>query len=861
MGEDVGNLVSSIREVLQDPSSPIFLRDGIWGVSKREELWRALGSRIFDSHLDALRQCAVEVLTERDPRFELPRRERYAAGVYGKSLEHSPELRRGLAVSLALLGSDPSPLRNCTQHKADDTAALAIREIFRNADWVVWGSLDGLLPILAEASPHEFLNAVERALRQNPCPFEELFAQEDSGIFGSNYLTGLLWALETLAWEEEHFSRSCVLLAKLAEVDPGGNWANRPANSLAGIYLPWLPQTTASAIKRQSVIGKLKDDFPRIAWKLFISLLPDQKQISFPTRKPEWRKAIPDSWQEGVNRGEYLKQVEFYAELTVKMAQKDLERCAELVGHLDRLPPIAFERFMQHLGSTDFSIIPEDQLLRIWNGLVALSNKHRRFPDADWSMSNERINRIEEVAAKLAPDNPSQLHRSLFAYGSVHVHSATNAWKSERKKLRERQQGAIQEVLTWGGPDAVSQLAEEVDDSGSVGEALGKIAGPPIDACILPTALEAESQKRAMFASGYVSGRFETSGWDWVDKLDRGCWSASQTGQFLCYLPFGQKTWDRVDNWLAELEGEYWSRTSSGFFRTEDDLSFAIDKYIEYGHPSAAIACLSRNIYEDRPLDSEQAIRVLLAAGESGKPVDSLEILEIIRSLQDDPETNRDDLLEVEWVFLPLFQDRTGSLSTLGNRLAMDPTFFCTAVRTLYLPEGASPRGREYSEAEKARATLIFRLLEDWQVVPGTQLDGTLSPEAFSEWLSQVKSISEESGHLRVALGHVGQVLIHGPPDDDGLWIHRAIASALEDENAGPMRDGFTRALYNSRGAHWVDPEGKPEKELAEKYREQAERVEIEGYVRLATALRRLAEGYDREAERIASEQEDLLDE
>ncbi len=60
------------------------------------------------------------------------------------------------------------------------------------------------LPLLAEAAPIEFLRRVEQALLSDACPFDEIFAQEDSGIFGRNYMTGLLWALETLAWESDY---------------------------------------------------------------------------------------------------------------------------------------------------------------------------------------------------------------------------------------------------------------------------------------------------------------------------------------------------------------------------------------------------------------------------------------------------------------------------------------------------------------------------------------------------------------------------------------------------------------------------------------------------------------------------------
>jgi hypothetical protein len=65
--------------------------------------------------------------------------------------------------------------------------------------------------------------------------------------------------------------------------------------------------------------------------------------------------------------------------------------------------------------------------------------------------------------------------------------------------------------------------------------------------------------------------------------------------------------------------------------------------------------------------------------------------------------------------------------------------------------------------------------------------------------------------------------------------------------------DGFRTELYNSRGAHWVDPTGASERELATKYRAQAEAVEQAGYHRVATILRELAASYEREGDRLAT--------
>jgi len=67
-------------------------------------------------------------------------------------------LRKGIAEGLAILGSQPESCANCSQGKAEATCILVIRELLTDADWVLWGSLNRLLPTLAEAAPGNFLD-------------------------------------------------------------------------------------------------------------------------------------------------------------------------------------------------------------------------------------------------------------------------------------------------------------------------------------------------------------------------------------------------------------------------------------------------------------------------------------------------------------------------------------------------------------------------------------------------------------------------------------------------------------------------------------------------------------------------------
>ncbi|TDA68680.1 MAG: hypothetical protein D9V47_07995 [Clostridia bacterium] len=856
-GNPYGEWLGKMREIALRPGTPLVQRDGAWKVVARYEGWYALGPRIFDEHLDRLKEVAVSVLRERDPQFELSPDERYAASIHGKVLTHSRLLRNGLAESLALLGSHPKALASCSFGKAEATAVLAVREVLAGADWVLWASLNDLLPLLAEAAPGEFLDAVENALNSDPCPFDTVFAQEGAGIWGSNYMTGLLWALETLAWDAEYLTRTVVILGELAARDPGGNWANRPANSLSTILLPWLPQTCAPVPKRRAAVATLLNELPDVAWKLLLALLPSSHQVSSGSCKPVWREMITDDWSRGVTQREYWEQIAAYAELAIGAAKQDLSRLAELIDRLDDLPPPVRDQLLAYLRSDTVVSMPQADRLRLWTELVDLVSKHRRFADAEWAMKPEVVDEIAAVAECLAPDAPIYRHQRLFSERDFDLFEEKGNYEEQRKKLEERRQKAANEVFAAGGVEAVLEFAQAVETPWRVGVTFSMIASNDAQGKILPALLESETKSLAQFAGGFVRGMFRGRGWQWVDSIDTSQWTPSQKGQLLAYLPFTPDTWKRVARLLEEDESPYWSKTNANPYEAEEGLERAVDCLVQYGRPHEAIRCLEHLRHTKRPLDSQQAVRVLQAvlhSSEDAHAMDVHAIVEVIKALQDDSGTNPDDLFQIEWAFLPLLDRHHGAAPRLlEQRMADDPAFFCEVIRTVFRSKKEKHPVEEPTEQQKNIATNAYRLLSEWRTPPGSQKDGTFNGAALTAWLEEVKAACVESGHLEVALTMVGRVLIYTPPDPDGLWLHHSAAAALNAKDAKDMRDGFRTELFNSRGVHWVDPEGREERKLAEKYRTQAEQVEARGYHRLASSLKKLAASYERGAERQAS--------
>lgn len=587
-GEQPETWLSSIREVLQLPDSPLRLQNGVWSVKNREEFWDALGSRVFDDHLNNLKVCAELVLRERDPQFDLKNDERFSAAIYGKLPEHSSHIRKGLAETLALLGSRAEQLVNCSQDKPEITAALVVRGIFDSADWVNWGSVNDVLPLLAEAAPGEFLTAVELAVAATPCPFDELFAQEGGvGLGGRNYLTGLWWALETLAWDDEFLVRAAVALGTLAERDPGWQWTNRPSNSLTTIFLPWLPQTVASVEKRKVAIKALSRESPIAAWELLLSLLPTHHGVSTGAHEPLWRRTIPTDWKDRPTQEEFWQQVSGYADLAVDVAISDLTRLVQLIGHLDHLPKPASTRILNHLASDEIKDASEEVILEIWKSLTVLARKHRRFADAEWALSSDFVSQIESTAAAIAPQKPQDLYCELFSGRDWDLYEEKGNWREQERKLEARRQEAIRKVLRIGGIEAVHAFAEVVESPVQVGFSLASLGDQDIDSQVLPDLLGAEDEKHKQFATGFVCGNYRHQGWLWVDSIGSESWLKEQIRQLLTCLPFTTETWERAERLLGDEAAEYWKKAVVNPYQADGDLYTAVDKLIEHNRPRA----------------------------------------------------------------------------------------------------------------------------------------------------------------------------------------------------------------------------------------------------------------------------------
>lgn len=284
-----------VQELLQLNDSPVWSLGNYRGVISKIDSLFAIAGAITQGDLDHFFGIAKIVLGEDDPALDLPEKERWAAAIHGKKREFSSALREGISETLVLLAVHGKHLFGKRfGFDGELAAAELVRQLLNPLDTRKLEANDHDLPLYAEAAPEEFLSIIERDLRLVTPATLGLLRPVDTGLFGSPARTGLLWALEGLAWNPATFPRVVKILGRLSEVKINDNWANKPIGSLSSIFRAWMPQTAADHDTRLKAMRMLLEKHPAIGWEICLQQFGAYgNSVGDYAHKPKWR---PDGY-------------------------------------------------------------------------------------------------------------------------------------------------------------------------------------------------------------------------------------------------------------------------------------------------------------------------------------------------------------------------------------------------------------------------------------------------------------------------------------------------------------------------------------------------------------------------------------
>jgi hypothetical protein len=600
----------------QSAAEPLFLRfhDNVV-VASREDTWHLLGGSISKEQLERFRELALLVLDEDNPTFQLEPEKRWLASLFGKVPSLSAEFRRSIVESLALMMIYPTKDVDTGLDFHGTVHWVLERALPRRATWQRWASFGNNLKVIAEAAPDVFLARVEEDLSSPDPELPKLFQDQSSSFLVGAIHSDLLWSLEGLAWNPAYLCRVAVALARLAARDPGGTYANRPGNSLQGIFLPWLWQTTATTAERIRVLAVVVEAEPAIGWKLLTSLLPvNRPTITHPTHQPRWRP-----WAEGWSRAGIQSQIPQYesalADLVIRVAGDDPRRWADALPGMLYLGPVTTNRVFTVLGAIAGQTLTTDETsFPLWRKVRDILAKHERYASAEWAFPASVRDHLAALCDRLSPTDPVLLHHYLFDDYPVDLPGVDpqEDLRDYDARLSSTRVAALREIVSSSGIEGVHRLLGHSKDANAVGWLAGQERLLCADEIGLPEILESSDDRRLAFAAAYLRSRHAYEGWDFVGTVSMAGWSAQQLARFARCLAFNRETWEWVRRFGPEVEREYW-RNVRDFLRQADigQVRFAAESFIAVGRPFAAADVVHSAVHDKVSVPSDFIAKVL----------------------------------------------------------------------------------------------------------------------------------------------------------------------------------------------------------------------------------------------------------
>lgn len=401
---------------------------------------------------------------------------------------------------------------------ATDRVDAIVRKLLLNADRQRWWSLSGEFRLLAEAAPKAFLDAIEDSLDQAEPPISALFGRDGDGLFDTEHLSGLLWALESLAWSPDLMQRVTHVLARLDVIDnPPGRYSNRPANSLRAIHLLWSPQTFAPLDQRLGALDFIRRREPDAAWKLMLRILPRGHDSLSPSPPPRWRDYSVDQ-VEVVTHGLIGRGAAAISERLLADAGSSGKRWTELLEHLAGLPNL--QAGLAALERAESSITDDANRDKLWKKLRQLLHHHRSFPDAEWSMSGDLLDQLEKIYDRFAPVDSLQRIAWLFGSNVELPNPSQGGWQAAQKEMDAARVEVARSLYAEQGAAGVLALARLVETAGYLGKALhdGGLRGSDLDA-LVEIAVRSDNLRERDLAHGLIAVAFRDLKEPWGEAL------------------------------------------------------------------------------------------------------------------------------------------------------------------------------------------------------------------------------------------------------------------------------------------------------------------------------------------------------
>jgi hypothetical protein len=862
-GESYDTYSEKLYKWLEVESPPLIKIGSSWRLTSPLDAWTNLSKNLLAKDFKKLKECFLEIMKEINPVLELNPEHRPMASFRGKESLYSAWCREGLTQSMILIGLYGDKLRFQINLSTQDWVDTIIKELLYGAPGGLWVSRDSEMPLIAEASPKSFFESAYHSLSLDDKPILDMFIEEDGFISTTSHHTGLLWALEGLAWTEEYVFNASILLAKLATFDPGGKLSNRPINSLREIYKPWHYQTLASFEDRFKILEQIIKKEHEIGWELLTGMVTKGRSTAFPTHTMRWR-LFEHSFEPRYTWMEIFDTHSQVIELLIEHFDYSEKKLIDLLDKSEskEIQPADREKILSFIDSNLDNIVITDN--SAWHHLRNTLHHHRSYPDAPWALPEKILKRYEDIYKKFEPSDPVEQVVWMFNDNWPNFPEGLDkkglSIKEQEELFVQRRVKGLKALYQGFGFQKVKELTKTLKETWIYGDTLARIIEEEDEVLSLCEYLKEDEGPVLHFIQRFIFRKSLINGIDWVfelyEKLKEAEFKDSQLARIFYQVDQTKTVWEFLVKTSTEIQNSYWKGIYPHFWDVpEHDMIYGINKLMEVNR---FISALDIAYYEPKKLPTEKLVEVLEKAAtqksEEGRRFDSYHATRIIEELEARQDLDNSVLLRLEWLYLP-FLASYGSVhkpKVLHEELANNPEFFMEVLKWVYKSDKEEEDAEDISdEAKLNRGRNAYDLLRSWKRIPGIDESGKIDEEFLWDWINKARELAEQLGRLKVADVQIGQVLAEYPEKEEP-WPPQEICKVIEKINTKSLKSGFSSSTFNKRGSSTRGPfdGGDIERGHAKYFRSQADQIKYDFPI-TAETLKRLADSYEQDAKRM----------
>lgn len=797
------------------PNAPLKQIGRKWRLTSPLDLWSSLSSRLTKKDLEVFQECFQLAYESENSHIDDEADKGLLSTSSSQERRYSYWIREGLAQSLILI----SGIGKVKSHHIGDAQRWVdaiIEKLLYNADESVWLSVHKELPLLAEASPRSFLNAVRDSLSSPNPAIMRLFKEEEGFWSKRSHHLELLRALEGLAWLPEYLQESSSILLTLAKLDPGGSLDNRPMNSLVNIFHPWIYQTLGSCSEKINTLKSLVDQDLEVSWDLLVKLFPHSEVVSNLTYRMRWRM-FKENTAPTYDPQEIATMFSELTDMLVSQYPIDDKRLSELVAAVARkeIGSQNRDRILRRCLEVAGGISQKEH--QAWNRLRAILSRHRLYADTDWALTEEELAPFQELYSQLQPKDV--IERSIWLFNDefpaivVPPSRTIDPLKQHQERvvqIKLTREEAARELIHQVGLDKTIELRKLVKRPRTLGRALAAVLTSSDDIQRIYECLE-DDDSLIEFTHGFIYERPEHRDLQQLQILVQDLQKAGLSTRAIANALVGgaqnKELWDYIDSLSEEVQQEFWRRIQPLCIPILDgDLVSYIGKLVQHRRFYSAIDVAWLGLDH---LPSKLIVDLLRQAAtkEASEPgrIDQATIGILFRTLNERQDVEPSTMLELEILYLEQLMYKGAGIGAphIEAELAHNPESFVQLLEWLYLPKDPSLLEKEYEglseEQRQNSARRAYLVLDTWTKIPGMREDKSIDAEALWAWVDEVRCLAERRNRIEVADVEIGHILARYPLGSlEGS--EESIFHTIERINTKEIKEGYSIKLFNQQG-------------------------------------------------------------